>query len=74
MSKKNLITAYNQLGSSLRNLVDEKLSNGEKKIAITFRNKKVAAIFIETEQAKILVPLIIEDDVTIDDIDFDSIP
>jgi len=48
--------------------------NGEKKFTTTFRNKKVTSIFIDTDNFVILVPLIINDELTIDDVNFDSLP
>ena len=71
MTKKKKIIPYYQLSSLERDLVDAKLSNGEKKFTISFRNKKVTSIFLDTEKFVILVPLIISDDLTIDDVDFD---
>ena len=74
MTKKQKIIPYYQLSSIERGLVDEKLSNGEKKFNTTFRNKKVTSIFLDTDNFVILVPLIINDELTIDDVDFDSLP
>ena len=71
MTKKKKIIPYYQLSSLERDLVDAKLSNGEKKFTTSFRNKKVTSIFLDTEEFVILVPLIISDDLTIDDVDFD---
>lgn len=71
MNKKQKIIPYYNLSSIYKDLVDEQLSIGEKKLTITFKNKKVTAIILDTKESVILVPLIINDELSIDE-DFDS--